>query len=93
MKRGQVLCVCWHCGHGRPATQTAELQTVANVLAVAKRARMIMQTDDDNGRVLLFCSESCRVANHTGGEYSINQPGVKRAGRIVSAVYLLEVQC
>ena len=89
MKRGQVLCVCWHCGYAHPARQTTELQNIGDVFEVAKRGKMIVAEDDDNGRALLFCSESCRIANHTGGEYGATQPNIPRAGRIVSAVYLL----
>ena len=89
MKRGQVLCVCWHCGESHRVTQDGELQVVADVYAIAKRAGMLVAKDDDGQRVLLFCDDICRDRNLTGGEFDTLQPNIPRAGRIVSAVYLL----
>lgn len=90
-----VYCVCWQCGRAELTRKPVdELRVVKEVLETVESVGMIVAEDDRERRLLVFCDESCRLANITDRGNYCDAPRTisNRACEVISSVYLMTVE-
>lgn len=90
-----IAVVCWYCGASTLTPLPAEIEYVADVLALVEAAGMIAKEDAANGRLLVFCDAACDAADRgvTGSYRPRKTPAgcyMGRTGNILSSAYFWE---